>query len=149
MSSKKALARRYQALLDKEKDPRRREYYTGKIKKLTEKFSPPTSKPGERIRSPGEGKKEKAPKKYNPIGSTRKKKVAPPESDDWWGEDEATDTDWWKAKPKFGLSPGALGGRFELPQGFKHGGRIKKAKKKTKKRKRAALRGYRAELRGG
>ena len=32
-----------------------------------------------------------------------------------------------------------------LPMGFKHGGRIKK----SKKRKRAALRGYRAELRGG
>ena len=76
------------------------------------------------------------------------------EADDWWGEDE--DPDWWKAKPKaattkaaFGRSPGALGGRLDLPQGFKHGGRIKKPKKKTKKRKRAALRGYRAELRGG
>lgn len=32
-----------------------------------------------------------------------------------------------------------------LPMGFKHGGRIKK----SKKRKRAALRGHRAELRGG
>jgi hypothetical protein len=149
MSSKKALARRYQALLDKEKDPRRREYYTGKIKKLTTGLPDLKSKAGDKPRLPREEKKEKPKKKYKPIGSTRKKKVAPPESDDWWGEDEATDTDWWKAKPKFGLSPGALGGRFELPQGFKHGGRIKKAKKKTKKRKRAALRGYRAELRGG
>ena len=65
------------------------------------------------------------------------------EADDWWGEDE--DPDWWKAKPEFGQSPGALGGRYDPWEGFKHGGRIKK----SKKRKRAALRGYRAELRGG
>ena len=49
------------------------------------------------------------------------------EPDDWWQGDIQTggDPDWWRPK--------------------KHGGRIKK----SKKRKRAALRGYRAELRGG
>jgi hypothetical protein len=69
------------------------------------------------------------------------------EADDWWGEDEDTDTDWWKAKPEFGRSPGALGGRHDPWEGFKHGGRIKKTKKR--KSKRAALRGHRKELRGG
>jgi hypothetical protein len=82
----------------------------------------------------------------------KKKKVKedyPVEADDWWEDDE--DPDWWKAKPEFGQPPGALGGRPDLPQGFKHGGRINKAKKRKSKPKpkRAALRGHRAELRGG
>jgi len=38
---------------------------------------------------------------------------------------------------------------WQAEQLFKHGGRIKKTKKKSKKRKRAALRGHRSELRGG
>ena len=37
---------------------------------------------------------------------------------------------------------------WQAKQLYKHGGRIKKPKKKTKKRKRAALRGHRSELRG-
>ena len=128
-----------------------------KIRKLETELKIPSSLAGDTKFAPKAPEKEK-PKKADPIGSLKVKdkdededKV---EADDWWGEDE--DPDWWKAKPKaattkaaFGRSPGALGGRLDLSQGYKHGGRIKKPKKKTKKRKRAALRGYRAELRGG
>jgi hypothetical protein len=59
------------------------------------------------------------------------------EADDWWGEDE--DPDWWKAKPEVG--------RPDLP-GFKHGGRIKKTKKRKPRGVGVALRGYGKVRRG-
>ena len=131
-----------------------------RMRELLKKIEIAKAGPGDAIRkrSAHDLMLKKKKKKSDPLGSWKVKdedededKV---EADDWWGEDE--DPDWWKAKPKaattkaaFGRSPGVLGGRLDLPQGFKHGGRIKKPKKKTKKRKRAALRGHRAELRGG
>jgi len=49
---------------------------------------------------------------------------------------------------KLAADPGGpMSDDYELPIGFKHGGRLKKSKKR--KPKRAALRGHRAELRGG
>ena len=66
------------------------------------------------------------------------------EADDWWGEDE--DPDWWKAKPESGDSLGAIdedySGRNDPWYGFKHGGRIKKAKKRRPRGVGTALRGY-------
>ena len=59
-----------------------------------------------------------------------------PMSDDLEGIEEPYGTSDWR---------GFSGPVYDSEYGFKHGGRIKK----SKKRKRAALRGYRAELRGG
>jgi len=113
----------------------------GKAVKGSSKFAPEAKTPAEQasIFDPEKGAFADLWKKKK----VKEEEDYPVEADDWWGEDE--DPDWWKAKPKFGRSPGALGGRHDPWEGFKHGGQIKKAKK----RKRAALRGYRAELRGG
>ena len=67
------------------------------------------------------------------------------EADDWWGEDE--DPDWWKAKPEFGQTSEDFGSRPYLP-GFKHGGRIKKTKKRKPRGVGVALRGYGKVRRG-
>ena len=69
------------------------------------------------------------------------------EPDDWWKGDIQTggDPDWWRPKPEK-ANPWE---DFE----FKHGGRLKKAKKKSKKRKPrgvgVALRGYGKVMRRG
>jgi hypothetical protein len=85
-------------------------------------------------------------KKYkNPLTALLKKKKKKEdyevlEPDDWWKGDIQTggDPDWWRSKHEFE---------------FKHGGRLKKAKKKSKKRKPrgvgVALRGYGKVMRRG
>ena len=86
------------------------------------------------------------------------------EPDDWWKGDIQTggDPDWWRPQ-KSGIDFGAgvgqeaidedYAGRPMYESAFKHGGSLKKAKKKSKKRKPrgvgVALRGYGKVMRRG
>ena len=113
-----------------------------KIRKLETELKIPSSLAGDTKFAPKAPEKEK-PKKADPIGSL-KVKDKDEEEIDWKKEREKRSHQ--TAEEMYGL------GGSDTPDDFmpyKKGGRIKKPKKKTKKRKRAALRGYRAELRGG
>ena len=121
------------------------------LQKLSKKAEIGKSKKGD---SPSMPKKPKTiAEKASPFGKGlfeglgKIKEDYPVEADDWWEEDE--DPDWWKAKPKFGRSPGALGGRHDPWEGFKHGGRIKKAKKRRPRGVKIALRGYGKAMKRG
>ena len=102
--------------------------------------------PGDAIRkrSPHDLMLKKKKKKSDPLGSW-KVKDEDEEEIDW--EKEREKRSHQTAEEMYGLGGGAADPGGFIP--YKKGGRIKKPKKKTKKRKRAALRGYRAELRGG
>ena len=107
--------------------------------------------PGDAIRkrSPHDLMLKKKKKNTPSIGSATKMKDEDEEEIDW--EKEREKRSHQTAEEMYGLGGGAAdpGGFMPYDSPYKKGGRIKKPKKKTKKRKRAALRGYRAELRGG
>ena len=113
-----------------------------KIRKLETELKIPSSLAGDTKFAPKAPEKEK-PKQADPIGSL-KVKDKDEEEIDWKKEREKRSHQ--TAEEMYGLGGSDTPGGF-MP--YKKGGRIKKPKKKTKKRKRAALRGYRAELRGG
>ena len=94
--------------------------------------------------SPSMPKKPKTPLEQASIFDPKKGVFA----DIWKKKPDKEDTDWTKDYSKMWEKTGDAEEDAWLDDpglGYKHGGRIKKAKK----RKRAALRGHRAELRGG
>ena len=120
-----------------------------RMRELLKKIEDAKAGPGDAIRkrSPHDLMLKKKKKKSDPLGSW-KVKDEDEEEIDW--EKETKKRSKQTAEEMYGLGGSDTPGDFmpyDLP--FKKGGRIKKPKKKTKKRKRAALRGYRAELRGG
>jgi len=134
-----------------------------RMRELLKKIEIAKAGPGDAIRkrSPHDLMLKKKKKKSDPLGSL-KVKDEDEEEIDWKKETKKRSKQTAEEMYGTGLFAADPGGpmsddlwNIEEPygtsdwRGFKHGGRIKKPKKKTKKRKRAALRGYRAELRGG
>ena len=120
-----------------------------RMRELLKKIEIAKAGPGDAIRkrSPHDLMLKKKKKKSDPLGSL-KVKDEDEEEIDW--EKEREKRSHQTAEEMYGLGGSDTpGGFMPYDSPFKKGGRIKKPKKKTKKRKRAALRGYRAELRGG
>jgi hypothetical protein len=141
--AKSALLTRLQTAYERTKDPLKKARLKRQMVKLSKKLEVGKAKSGDPFKSL---KEKKTKRRSNPLlkfignlgsGGGKKEDYPKVEADDWWGEDE--DPDWWKAKPEVG--------RPDLP-GFKHGGRIKKTKKRKPRGVGVALRGYGKVRRG-
>ena len=122
-----------------------------RMRELLKKIEDAKAGPGDAIRkrSPHDLMLKKRRRRLLLLVVPTKMKDEDEEEIDW--EKEREKRSHQTAEEMYGLGGGAAdpGGFMPYDSPYKKGGRIKKPKKKTKKRKRAALRGYRAELRGG
>ena len=150
--AKSALLTRLQTAYERTKDPLKKDRLKRQMVKLSKKLEVGKAKRGDPFRALSE---RKTKRKSDPLskfignlgsGGGKKEDYPKVEADDWWGEDE--DPDWWKAKPEFGQPSEDFGSRPYLP-GFKHGGRIKKTKKRKPRGVGVALRGYGKVMRRG
>ena len=153
--SQSALISRLQTAIAKEKNATKKARLTEQLNKLIKPTPVGKPKSGDpmakyasiRSYTPKRDTDKSAFGKF--VGNLSDYSYKEPKEIDW--EKEREKRSHQTAEEMYGLGGGAAdpGGFMPYDSPYKKGGRIKKPKKKTKKRKRAALRGYRAELRGG